>query len=387
MPDPAEYLRRIDEIAEVVRADAERADRDRRLGDMTVQALVDAGLPRMMVPAELGGGALTFAESFPILEAMARVDGSTGWNLSIWSGSATMAATLIDDAARDEIFGDPGALCSASLNFMNLQARRVDGGYVFGGRATFLSGSSHARWLSLGGWLHEDGKPVFADGAPAVVRGVAPMAAVPVEDTWHVAGMRSTASNDATLDDLFIPDGFMSDPRRTGLPPHDGAVHIPLLSRFGAPLAFVGLGAARGAIDALRDVAGGRVSLGTSSPLRERADVQIDVARAQALVSSGGAFVRQAWDAAMAKVAAGERTTIDDQAMLRLAYVSAAESAASATDLVRRAAGSAGLYESDRIERFWRDAHAVTVHVMVSPRGYERVGRVLLGLDPAPGIL
>lgn len=387
MTEEAEYLRRIDDIADVVRADAPDADRDRRLGDKTVQAVVDAGLTRMMVPAEQGGGDLTFAESFPILEAMARVDGSTGWNLSIWSGSATVAATLAGDAAREEVLGDPSALCSASLNFMNIRARRVDGGYAFDGRATFLSGSSHARWLSLGGWLHEDGRPVFADGAPSVVRGVAPMVSAPVEDTWRVSGMRSTASNDATLDGLFIPDAFMSDPCRAGLPRRDGAVHLPLQSRFGAPLAFVGLGAARGAIDALRDVAGGRVALGTSSPMGERVDVQIDVARAQALVESGAAFVHRTWEASMAKVARGDRITIDDQAMLRLAYVTAADNAATATDLVCRVAGSAALYEADRIERFWRDAHAVTKHVMVSPRGYERVGRVLLGLDPLPGIL
>lgn len=387
MPDQAEYLQRVADIADVVRADAVDADRQRRLGDKTVQALVDAGLPRMMLPAAFGGGALTFAESFPILEAMARVDGSTGWNLSIWSGSATLAATLAGDDAREEVLGDRTALCSASLNFMNIRARRVDGGYVFDGQATFLSGCSHARWLSLGGWLQEDGKPVFADGAPAVVRGVAPMAAVPVEDTWHVGGMRSTASNDATLDGLFIADEFMSDPARGGAVLGDGVVHVPLTSRFGAPLAFVGLGAARGAIDALRDVAAGKVSLATASPMRERVDVQIEVARAQALVESGAAFIYRTWDGVMARIGRGERLSIDDLAMLRLAYVTAADNAATAADLVCRVAGSSALYESDRIERFWRDAHAVTKHVMVSPRGYERVGRVLLGLDPLPGIL
>ena len=386
MPDQAEFLRRVAAIADVVRTDAPEADRQRRLGDKTVRAVVEAGLPRMMLPVDLGGGGLTFAESFPVIEAMARVDGSTGWNMSIWAGSATLAATLASDAARREVLGDDGALCSASLNFMNIRARRVEGGYEFDGKATFLSGSSHARWLSLGGWLHEDGKPRFADGAPLVVRGIAPMTSVPVEDTWHVGGMRSTASNDAALDGLFVPDDFIADPTRGGVVT-DGAIHVPLQSRFGAPFAFVGLGVARGAIDALRDVAGGRVALGTSSPMRERVDVQIEVARAQALIESGAAFVHRVWDGVMAKVARKERLSVDDLAMLRLSYVAAADNAATAADLVCRVAGSSALYESDRIERFWRDAHAVTKHVMVSTRGYERVGRVLLGLDPLPGLL
>ena len=87
------YVGRVAEIADVVRADAIDADRDRRLGDKTVAAVVDAGLPRMMVPTSLGGGGLTWAESFPVIEALARVDGATGWNTSIWAAACTVAMT------------------------------------------------------------------------------------------------------------------------------------------------------------------------------------------------------------------------------------------------------------------------------------------------------
>lgn len=385
VPDQAEYLRRVAAMADVVRADAMDADRNRRLGDETVKAVVDAGLHRMMVPTALGGGAISWADSFGVIEAVARVDGATGWNASIWAGTSTLCVTLAGDGARDEVLGDPSALCSASLNWMNIQARRVDGGYVFDGRATFLSGSSHAQWLSLGGWLiGEDGKPVFGADGPEVIRGVVPMSSIPVEDTWHVAGLRATASNDAPLDRVFIPDAFISDPLRGADLVPDGAAHVPIQSRFGAPFAFVGLGIARGAIDALRDVAGGRVALATSSPMRERIDVQIDVARAQALVEAGEAFLIRTWERA---TTTPERLTLGDLAMLRLSYVTAADNAAQATELVRRCAGSSAVYESDRIERCWRDAHVVPAHVMVSPRGFERVGRVLLGLEPLPGLL
>jgi alkylation response protein AidB-like acyl-CoA dehydrogenase len=386
--DQAEYLQRIEEIADVVRADAVDGDRNRRLGDKTVQAIVDAGLHRMLLPPALGGGGVCWRESLPMVEALSRLDGSTGWNTSIWVQTPALAMTLADDSARDAVLADD-ALCSASLNWFNLRARRVDGGYLFDGKATFLSGSSHARWLSLGGWLQDDaGKPQFEDGAPAVIRCIVPMASVPVEDTWHVSGLRATASNDAVVDGLFVADGFVSDVAkgREALLA-DPANHVPLASRFGAPFAYAGLGIALGALDALGEVAADRVALGTSASLRDRVDVQIDVARARALVESGRAFVEHTWDTALAKVAAGERITLEDQALLRLSYVTAAENAATATDLVRRTAGSAGIYESDRIERCWRDAHVVPAHAMVSGRNLAQVGRVLLGLDPLPGIL
>ncbi|MEA3055467.1 MAG: indole-3-acetate monooxygenase [Actinomycetota bacterium] len=383
-------LSRVADIAEVVRSDAIEADRARRLGDKTVRALVDAGLHRMLLPSDLGGGGLQWVEAFPVIEALSRIDGATGWNTSIWAQTPTLALTLADESARDEVLADD-ALCAASLNWFNLRARRVDGGYVFDGRATFLSGSSHARWLSLGGWLVDDaGKPQLEDGAPAVIRSIVPMASVPVEDTWHVSGLRATASNDAAIDGLFVPDGFVSDVaqgRALAWLSADPSNHVPLQSRFGAPFAYVGLGVAMGALDALFDVAADRVALGSSASLRERADVQLDVARARALVESGRAFVDQTWAGVLGKVDRGERVSVEDQALLRLSYVTAAENAATATDLVRRTAGSAGIYESDRIERCWRDAHVVPAHAMVSPRAYERIGRVLLGLEPGSGLL
>jgi alkylation response protein AidB-like acyl-CoA dehydrogenase len=381
-------LARVGDIAAVVRAGAIDADRARRLGDETVRAIVDAGLHRMLLPPDLGGEGLQWVEAFAVVEALARVDGAAGWNTSIWAGTAQLAVTLADEAASAEVLGDGSSLCSASLNWLNLSARRVEGGYVIDGKATFLSGSSHAQWLSLGGWLRDDdGAPQLENGAPHVIRGVVPMSAVPVEDTWHVTGLRATASNDAVVDGLFVADGFISDPRRGALLGDDPAFHIPIASRFGAPFAFVGLGIAMGALDTLVEVAAERGVMGSSMPLRERADGQIDVARARALVESGRAFLERTWSTMIDKVRRGDRLTVEDQVLLRLSYVTAAENAAAATDIVQRSAGSAGIYEAERIERCWRDAHVVPAHAMVSARNLSQVGRVLLGLEPRPGIL
>lgn len=382
-----EYLGRVADIAPVVRADSAESDRNRRLGDATLKALRESELTRMWVPTRFGGGGLTSAEAYPVIEAMARVDGSTGWNVNIASGAASFASALVEDDARDEVLGDPTALLCATLNVLAIKATRVDGGYTFDGRATYLSGSSYAQWLAIGGWVHEDGVAQIENGQPVTVRGVVPIEQIPLEDTWQVAGLRATASHDADIAQLFVPDRMMCGAEGTGGSSRDGATKLPPPTRFGGSLASVGIGCARGAIDALRDVAGARTSLGTFSPMRDRVDVQIDIGRAQGLVEAGSALVQRTWDDTMTHVLDGNAADVAVQARLRLAFVTAAELAADAADLVLRAAGSSGLYERDRIERFWRDTHAVPVHVLVSPRGYERVGRILLGLDPLPGLL
>jgi indole-3-acetate monooxygenase len=385
MTEPAAYLDRVAAIADVVAEEAEAADRQRRLGDGTVEGLRSSGLLRMLLPSRYGGGGLHLADTFPVLEALSRVNGSAGWNLAIGSTTAGLAGELADDDARGEVLGDERAIVAGTINFFSIKARRVDGGFAFDGPATFLSGSAHAQWLVIGGWLHADGDPQFRAGMPHIVRGVIPIDAVTLQDTWHVSGMRATSSNDALLEAQFVPDQFICSPDGLGLGPDDPASALPLFSRFGAGLSWVGVGIARGAVDALRDVASAHVPIGGAEPLAERSDVQAATARATGLIESGAAFLTETWVKAEAKTLAGDPLDPHDQAMLRLAYVTGAEYAAQATDLVARAAGSAALFEANRIERHWRDANAVTKHITVSARSYDRVGRILLGLPPLPG--
>ena len=220
---------------------------------------------------------------------------------------------------------------------------------------------------------------------PRIVRGVVPIDRVTLQDTWHVSGLRATSSHDATLDALFIPDEFICTPDGDALAADDPARRMPLFSRFGAGVASVGLGIAEGALDAMHEAAATKTPFGSTKPLRERTEVQIAFARARALVESASAYLDRAWHDAHAQLDRGDELTPEDQALLRLAYLTAADHASTATDILVRAAGTAGLYESDGIERCWRDANAVNKHVTVAARSLDRVGRILLGLPVPPG--
>jgi alkylation response protein AidB-like acyl-CoA dehydrogenase len=172
------------------------------------------------------------------------------------------------------------------------------------------------------------------------------------------------------------------------IPTHrDRLAALPLLSRLGAGLSFVTLGVATHAIDLLIELAALKQPFGTRQALRDRADVQIAVARARALVESARAYVSCTWQEAECAVLDGGAPTTDTLVRLRLSYVAATENAATATDLAYRAAGSSALFEDQGLERCWRDAHAVTQHVAVSSRHLERIGQVMLGLAPGPGLL
>ena len=62
-------------------------------------------------------------------------------------------------------------------------------------------------------------------------------------------------------------------------------------SAFVACIAAIPLGLARAAIDAMTELAGTKTPVGSASPLREKPMLQGDVARAEALLRSGRAFM------------------------------------------------------------------------------------------------
>jgi len=88
--------------------------------------------------------------------------------------------------------------------------------------------------------------------------------------------------------------------------------------------------------------------------------------------------VEELWD----EVEGGAAASIGKRAMVRLANARAAAASAQVVDLMHRAGGGSSIYESNRLERCFRDVHAATQHLAVAARNYEIGGRVLLGLDP-----
>src|SRR5687767_2419062 len=82
-PDPAaDYLARIGEIAPALTAAAEEIDRRRELPEPIVDALIERGLFRMLLPRSLGGAELLPAQYVPVIEEIAKIDASTAWCLN-----------------------------------------------------------------------------------------------------------------------------------------------------------------------------------------------------------------------------------------------------------------------------------------------------------------
>jgi alkylation response protein AidB-like acyl-CoA dehydrogenase len=177
---------------------------------------------------------------------------------------------------------------------------------------------------------HDDTGPRRgADGGPAFRLCIFPRADTEVFDNWHVGGLRGTGSNDYRVTDLFVPEertvplvAFSPAPIQPG-----PLYAVPMLSTFVSCIATVALGIARAAIEALIEIAETKTPMGSASILRERSIAQADLARAEALVRSGRAFLLDELGACWDDALAGREIALQRRALVRLAACHATQCA------------------------------------------------------------
>jgi alkylation response protein AidB-like acyl-CoA dehydrogenase len=278
---------------------------------------------------------------------------------------------------------------AGTLNPATARAERVDGGFVFSGRATYLSGSAHARWIMASAVVTTDGHVSMTDTGIEVRSGVFPIEEARSLDTWHVTGMRATGSTDYEFHDVEVAADWTFEPLRARAPAGgDVFSAIPIWAQFGGGLASCAVGAARNMIDRFVELAAVKVPVGgIMSRLAERAPAQIAAGEADGLYQAARAVlhdtVRSVWARGVA------RETFDNGvvARQRLATVTAVRLAAQAIDLLHDAAGMSAVGEDSVLARCWRDVHTMTQHIILSPARFEIGGRVLMGLDPGSPII
>jgi alkylation response protein AidB-like acyl-CoA dehydrogenase len=361
-----------------IRASADQIERERRLPDELVRALSEAGILRMMVPRALGGAEADPVTQVEVLEAISRADGSVGWVTAIASGTAWTTAFLRPEVAA-EILADPHAVLVGSLALPSGgRAVAVDGGYRLTGRWPFGSGCEHAAWMVSRAVVYDGDRPLpDAEGMPLARVLLFPRHEATILDTWDVAGLNGTGSHDYTVADLFVPE------ERTFALAGETAYHPgPLyLARFflmahGAHA----LGIARAAVDALVELVGSKRQTGSGAEglVRDRPHVQLAVARAEALVRGGRAYLwettRAVWDEACTTGAVSDAS----RALARLANSAAFESATRAVDLMYTVGGGSSVYRRSPLQRYFRDIHTASQHSIVAPGSFEQIGHALL---------
>ncbi|HXM71019.1 MAG TPA: acyl-CoA dehydrogenase family protein, partial [Thermoanaerobaculia bacterium] len=318
LPDP---LERVASLAPLLAASADETERERRLPERLLAAMHEAEMFRLLLPRPMGGAELDPPSFVRVIEEIAKLDASTAWCLCQNDVCSMVAAFLAPEPAR-EIFGrDPKAVLAWGPG-PNARATAVEGGYRITGSFAFASGGRHATWLGAFCSVYEaDGSVQRApDGTPAARTMLFPAEKATMRDIWHVIGLRGTASDAYSVDDLFVPEAYTiarddQSERRC----RSTLYALPTNSIFSCGFACVALGLARALLDAFSALALEKTPRGYKSRLRESAVVQSDLAEAEARLRGARMYLMGTLGEIWANVERRNAVTLEERMAIRLA--------------------------------------------------------------------
>ena len=368
------------QVGPAVAARSEEIERARTLPPDVVDLVRPTGAFQMWVPDELGGPMVPAWEGLEAIEELGYHDGAVGWCAMIGSSTSLLSSFLADEHAQ-EIYGRRDSI-SGGFAMPAGRAVPVEGGLRVTGTWSWGSGTRHCDWIGGGCRIvDEDGASTQRADGLAMPFVFFPAADVEFIDTWHVSGLSGTGSGDYRVDDVFVPEGRWVE---LGA---DDPVLDNSLSRFSfygllaAGVAACSIGIGRRSIDELAALADHKRPQGSARTLRERSQVQADVAIAEAKLASAWAFLRDATTTAWAVAEDGNPLTLEHKRLLRLSATHATQTSAEVAELMYKAAGGAAIYTTSPLQRTFRDAFVATQHAMVAPRTFDMAGRLRLGID------
>ena len=363
-------------------AAGDEVERTRRIPEPLLTELFEARLFRLLLPRSVGGEQVDPSTYLAAIEEVSRHDASIGWNMFVANSSSLIAPFLEPDTART-IFASPRTVLSwGPPNGCELHAE--PGGYRVTGRWDFASGCRQANWMGAHAHVREaDGtlrKNRF--GRPTVRTVLFPVGKATLLNTWNTIGLRGTASDSYTVENVFVADAFSSTREDPTLRRERGPLYaFTMQGLYAVGVAGVALGTARAMLDAFIDLAQRKTPRGLGR-LADSALVRAETAQAQARLGSARAYLLETLVDIHAIADDIEPIGLEDRARVRLACANAIHGAIEVADWVYKAAGVDAIFPGSPFERRFRDIHTLSQQIQSRSSHFEAVGQILLGEAP-----
>jgi alkylation response protein AidB-like acyl-CoA dehydrogenase len=342
------------------------ADAARFLHPVQQALLHRRGWLRMLAPRASGGAELPLPEVVRLEEAVAAVDGSMGWVLTLCAGAGWFAGFLAPELARG-IIGTP-RVCLGGSGAPTGHADQEGDGYRITGRWDYASGAPMATHFTLNAVLRAGGQPLLDEhGAPRIRAFLVPAAQVQIVPSWGSTGLRASASHSYRIDGQWVgkEHGFAISPATATA---DGPLYrYPFYS-----LAFVTLAAnvagmashfmrlARPCIDRRRHAV-------KNLPLLEVPEVAALLRDKEQAHAAARAHFYDVLDRSWASVAAGVPLGADDMRAVQAGSLALVAASRAAVDELYPYCGLYAAHEDSAINRVWRDFHTASQHALLLP--------------------
>ncbi|MEU5844661.1 hydroxylase [Saccharopolyspora shandongensis] len=383
-----DVVRRVEEVAARLAATAEETERLGKLSDESVKLVREAGVMRLLQPADFGGFAAHPRDFAEAVMAVAKVCGSTGWVCGV-GGVHPWEMALMDRRLQEEVWGENGDTWIASPYMPSGVATPTDGGYVLRGRWQFSSGTDHCDWIFLGAMLGDaDGKPAQPVKTMHVV--LPRKDYTIVEDSWDVIGLCGTGSKDVIVDGAFIPSYRTIDAdevaqgelaaERAGRT--DAVYRLPFWTMFPLGITAAVIGIAEGALACHLDYQRDRV-MAAGTRVRDDPHTMYAISEAAAEIAGSRTQLLDGVSRLYDMVDAGQPISFEDRSVVRRNQVRCAWRAVSAVDEIFARSGGNAVRRNNAMQRFWRDAHVGLQHAIHIPGSiYHSNALTSLGIEP-----
>jgi alkylation response protein AidB-like acyl-CoA dehydrogenase len=352
------------------------------LTDATLKALWDGGFFGMWIPRCFGGIEAGPLEALGTVEQLSYSDGSTGWVFMAQQVGTCSAAAYLPPESAKELFGKGNWPFIAGQGAPNGRGVPDGKGFRLTGHWNYGSGLLHSQWIHTGANIFENGvQRMMPDGKKPDVRiFILPIEQAELRGNWDVMGLRATGSVDYTIDNVLVPEEFTHI--QSANTPNQGG-QLFTLAIFGiSTIGHTGfaLGIGRRVLDELRQLATAETGRPQTLPQRgggESFHEQFGLAEAK--VRAARAFVYESWADIEATLNRGDRASVRQITLARLALNYATTAVAEVCAFAYRYGGGVALRDGI-LQRCFRDMNAGTQHATVSTGILRECARELLGL-------
>jgi alkylation response protein AidB-like acyl-CoA dehydrogenase len=390
MPSAIQY---IEDSAALLQADGLCGDQRANLTDRTVRLLKASGGFRLLLAKDLGGDEEHPNEFLDWVIAAGAEQPSAGWVAGV-VGVHPWEISFMDPKLQQEVYGDDPDTLTASPYAPFGRAKPVAGGFLLSGDWPYSTGTDFCEWVILGGMV-TDAEGSLPRGRPDVRHFMLPRGDYEiVDDSWNVMGLKGTGSKNVRMTDVFVPEYRVSESSKVteGVYARERRPDSPLYAMmfgvmFPAAIAAGTLGIAEGTLRAQREYMENRVSVSGSvaksdpTYLNALAVAESDLAASKCHLKT---IIAELYD----HVTAGRQITPEQRLRFRRDQVRATDRVFESIAPLARLAGSAGVQETNGLERWWRDLQTGITHICnVRDGAYLGWGLHEFGGEVPPGTL
>ena len=365
-------LQKIDDMHDLLQAEAEVSERLRRPTPAVQEVLRDSGIFHVLLRERFGGAQATALDLLKVISRLSYADASIGWLARVLISENAYAAASLPPETAEELFGGESKALIAGLSKMDYSgtATETDGGYIVSGDWQYVPGLSMATHVDLGVVVEGTGKQLIC---------TVPRSSLWINDNWNMLGLQSSGTLDYKAHELFVEKRFTFSPGEGDEAQGNLLNELPALTLSRLNQSAWGQGVGQRILDELKKLT--QDNLDHSERDVTSSEFFAEFARHTSHVRSTDAFLREIWGQVDADLRKGVELSLDTQTMLRLGAALSTRTVLEISQLAHRFAGGY-VMQNGTLQRFFRDGHAGTQHRGTAHFVTQQAGALLAGTVP-----